>query len=383
MCDPDGGRWEGRSGSAAETDAVVRAVVVVPPLAATSGVIPDDEINGPFGELRLVVLQADRKTAANSAGCPYEAATICTYLKRSHVRLASFSSSVGFPAAMLPATSPIVRARGNGGGRPGRLTTCLHITSLVVCQSSSVKRTATVFSNAMLRTMIVPRRVGGRVFGSASVSRKTLAYGEGFDFGTGFVRSKAGSISCTRAAEAEDVIGEARTGNGKEELFSASVSVSVSSPGGREREAGLPVRLKTRMVSKPESFSAKCTFLLALGVEGHDCARTCLMGRSEMFGEEVDDLRDGLRGFPLERMMGVEGVRGREGDVDLDEVLDMKWGMNGEGPVGGEEGEEVGKGTAAGGSSGGISIRGGGSIEGENLPAVMERRRELSELRGE
>ena len=51
--------------------------------------------------------------------------------------------------------------------------------------------------------------------------------------------------------------------------------------------------------------------------------------------------------------------------------------MNGEGPGGGEEGEEVGKGTAVGGSRGGISIRGGGSTEGENLPAFMDRRREL------
>ena len=98
-----------------------------------------------------------------------------------------------------------------------------------------------------------------------------------------------------------------------------------------------------------------------------------------MLGDEEDDLREDLSGLPFERMMGVEGVRGRdpEGDVDLDEALDKNAGRKGEGPVGGEEGEEVGNGTAEGGSRGGISMRGGGSMEGENLPTFMERRREL------
>lgn len=37
--------------------------------------------------------------------------------------------------------------RGNGGGSSyGRLTTCLQLTSLVVCQSSRVKCTRTAFS---------------------------------------------------------------------------------------------------------------------------------------------------------------------------------------------------------------------------------------------
>ena len=165
-------------------------------------------------------------------------------------------------------------------------------------------------------------------------------------------------------------------GKGKE--LSASVSVSVSSPGGFEREAGFPVRLKTRMVSSPESFSAKCTFLFVLGVDGADWARMCLIGRSDMLGDEDEDLRDDFNGFPFDRMMGVEGVRGRDGDEVLEVFLEYeREGMNGEGPGGGEEGEEVGKGTAVGGSRGGISIRGGGSTEGENLPAFMESRREL------
>ncbi len=163
----------------------------------------------------------------------------------------------------------MVRARGNGGGRPGRLTTCFPMTSLVVCQSSRVKRTATVFSNDMLRTKTVPRRVGGRVLGSERVSRKTFAYGDGLGFGTWFVRSGLVSSSWTIVAEpAEEALELERMGKGKE--LSASVSVSVSSPEGLDREAGLPVRLKTRMVSKPESFSAKWTFLFALGVDGAD-----------------------------------------------------------------------------------------------------------------
>ena len=117
------------------------------------------------------------------------------------------------------------------------------MTSLVVCQSSRVNRTATTFSNAKFRTKIVPRSVGGRVFGRVSVSKKTFAYGDGFSLGTGLVRSTVVSISCRSVVEAEEEMGEvARTGKGKE-LVSASVSVSVSSPGGFDREAGLPVRL--------------------------------------------------------------------------------------------------------------------------------------------
>ena len=272
--------------------------------------------------------------------------------------------------------SPIVRGRGNGGGRPGKLTTCLHITSLVVCQSSKVNRTATTFSNAMFRTKTVPLSVGGRVLGSASVSRKTLAYGDGFSLGTGLVRSTLLSISWGSVADAVEAMGLVeKTGKGYE-LLSASVSVSVSSPGGFDSEAGLPVRLKTRMVSRPESFSAKCTFLPRLGVAGADWARICLVGRSEMLGDDDDDLSEDLRGLPLERMTGVDGVRGSE-DESLEELLEDAKVQMGEARWRGEEGEEVGKGTAEGATRGGISMRGGGSTAGENLPELMERRREL------
>ena len=99
---------------------------------------------------------------------------------------------------MCPATSPtvVLVARGNGGGRPGKLTTCLHDTSLVVCQSSNVKRTTTPFSKWMLRTSTVPRSVGGRVRGSVTVSRKMLASGDGCGFGIGDVTPGEVSTSC-------------------------------------------------------------------------------------------------------------------------------------------------------------------------------------------
>ncbi len=102
------------------------------------------------------------------------------------------------------------------------------------------------------------------------------------------------------------------------------------------------------------------------------------MGRSEMLGVEEEPFNEDFKGFPLERMMGVEGVRGRDGVEHLEVFLeDEREGMNRERPGGGDEGEEVGKGTAEGGSWGGISMRGGGSTEGEKRPAFMERRREL------
>ena len=89
----------------------------------------------------------------------------------------------------------------------------------------------------MLRARIFLLRVGGRVRGSAIVSRNTYAYGDGFGFGTGFVLSTLVSISCTMVADAAEVIGEVgKTGKGQE-LLSTSVSVSVSSPGGFDREA--------------------------------------------------------------------------------------------------------------------------------------------------
>ena len=109
-------------------------------------------------------------------------------------------------------------------------------------------------------------------------------------------------------------------GNGDD---SASVSVSVSSPGGLLRLAGLPVRWKTLTDSSPASFSAKCT----RGVLGALCARKCLPMRPAkspaMLGELLELLSDDLSGLPLERMMGVLGVRGRLEELDGE-------GMNGE-----------------------------------------------------
>lgn len=71
----------------------------------------------------------------------------------------------------------------------------MHITSLVVCQSSSVKRTTTFFSKWMLRTSTVPRNVGGRVFGRVTDSRWMFACGLEFVFGIGEVTPGAMSSS--------------------------------------------------------------------------------------------------------------------------------------------------------------------------------------------
>lgn len=87
------------------------------------------------------------------------------------------------------------KLRGNGGGRPGKLTTCLHSTSLVVCQSSRVKRTATFFSNAKFLTKTVPLSVGGWVRGNVTVSRNTFAVGRGEGFGMTEVTPVEVSIS--------------------------------------------------------------------------------------------------------------------------------------------------------------------------------------------
>lgn len=56
-------------------------------------------------------------------------------------------------------------------------------TSDVVVHSSRVNRTPTLFSNTILRTMIVPRRTGGRAGGRTTDSRCTFAYGEGLEAG--------------------------------------------------------------------------------------------------------------------------------------------------------------------------------------------------------
>jgi hypothetical protein len=87
-------------------------------------------------------------------------------------------------------------------GRAGRDSMWCAATSEVVCQSSRVKRTATVFSYARLRTRRVPVRArllsdadggGGSVDGllllvvldRAKDSRRMLAKGEGSCAGTG------------------------------------------------------------------------------------------------------------------------------------------------------------------------------------------------------
>lgn len=173
--------------------------------------------------------------------------------------------------------------------------------------------------------------------------------------------------------------------------LSASVSVSVSSPGGFDRLAGLPEREKTRTDSSPESFSAKWTFFGPAGVLGADCARRCFdaaRGRSRMFGEDEEDFKEGFRGLPLDRMMGVLGVRGSEEAEDARELAREGVGMNGEVGSVGESGDDFGKGTEPGAREStrapyGISMREGGSTLGLNLPAFMDRRRELVGGRGE
>lgn len=107
-----------------------------------------------------------------------------------------------------------------------------------------------------------------------------------------------------------------------------------------------------------------------------------------MFGEDEEDFKDGLRGLPLERMMGVLGVRGREEAEERWEPAREGVGMNGETPSGGDNGDDVGKGTESGASEStraleGISMRGGGSTLGLNLPVFMDRRRELVMERGD
>ncbi len=98
----------------------------------------------------------------------------------------------------------------------------------------------------------------------------------------------------------------------------------------------MPDRLNSLTVSRPASLSAKCT----RGVLGALCTRICLVRRpansSDTFGEEVEDLSEGLRGLPLDRMMEVDGVRGRE---------EVRGGEGGARRPFGESGEDLGKGT--------------------------------------
>lgn len=179
---------------------------------------------------------------------------------------------------------------------------------------------------------------------------------------------------------------------------SPSVSVSVSSPGGRERLAGLAERLKMRTVARPpSSLLGKWTFLWTgwsmLGVDGAERARrwpcgwvdgTRDWGGNEICGEEDDDLSEDLRGFPLESRMGVDVVRvtlGR-GAFCAGEVAPIFGG--GRGANGGESGDERGKGTLAVAFVGlalgeDCLVRSGaGELSSSSSGAVdMERRKEL------
>lgn len=178
-----------------------------------------------------------------------------------------------------------------------------------------------------------------------------------------------------------------RAGNG----YSASVSVSVSSPAGLLRLAGLPDRLNTFTVSSPASFSAKCT----RGVLGALCARKCLRAASAKspttFGEDVLDLSEGFSGRPFARMMGELGVRG----IDEPDAVEPECvrpgrvsGMNGDLLSVGDNGDEVGNGTFDDNESGenvlkgalvfGISMCEGGLTDGEKRPDSMDRRREFT-----
>ena len=90
-----------------------------------------------------------------------------------------------------------------------------------------------------------------------------------------------------------------------DELY--SVSVSVSSAACRSDPlTGFPDALKTRTVLR-DSSPAKSTFFTDPPA-GSDWARCCKRTPGT-WGEEWDDLRECLRGLPLERMMGVNSVR--------------------------------------------------------------------------
>ena len=102
-----------------------------------------------------------------------------------------------------------------------------------------------------------------------------------------------------------------------------------------------------------------------------------------MFGLEHDDFKDDFSCFPLERMIGVEGVRGIDADCGGEgESLRLVMKFNGDG-----SGDDVGNGTeaeedaalgTAGADMGGKSMWEGGSTEGENLPDSLANLKELS-----
>lgn len=181
-----------------------------------------------------------------------------------------------------------------------------------------------------------------------------LAYGSGFLAGTAEDFGDSASSSVMGMDEGEEADGKRGKGNA---FWSASVSVSVSSGfGGDETAVGRPVRLKRRTDSSPESLSLKWTFFAPKnGVEGSDWAlewraRTA----SSAMEEEDEDLREGLSGRPLERMM-----------VEDELVLEIGLGLGGwEGEYmpGDASGEEVGKGIACACGVSGPSGEGGGEL---------------------
>ena len=82
-----------------------------------------------------------------------------------------------------------------------------------------------------------------------------------------------------------------------------------------------------------------------------------------MCGEECDDLSEGLSGFPFDRMIGVEGVRGIE-DVEAVE-LDCEWEIGDGGGSGDELGDpRVGNGNDDRSSESGFTGWGEGTFEG-------------------
>ena len=195
----------------------------------------------------------------------------------------------------------------------------------------------------------MPDRRWGAPFGDRgayeTVSRSALACGEIFFMGTGEERSASISQRTSGERGTRTTDGARKT----EAESSPSVSVSVSSPAARARRlAGFALRLKVRTVAS--SSVGKRTFLgvcSSTGVAGAEQARRWSGGRA-MWGAEEEDLREDLRGLPLESRTGVDAVRtvmGRRG-----------------GECGGEA-EEEGKGMG--------SLRSESSGSSSSLPARM------------
>jgi hypothetical protein len=186
-------------------------------------------------------------------------------------------------------------------------------TSETVVQSSRVKRTPTCFSNAILRTRIVPRRIRGRAGRRVMDSTWTLARRSGLATGIWDVRSRERSISVNGGSAKDDGMAEkgyvVTSGSG-------SISISVLSDANLDTECGQPVGLKMRTDSRPLSLSLKWTFLEE--VAGMDLEREWrgLPEPSEMTWEGAEDLREDLRGLLL-------------GEAMLDELVRMTRGRGG------------------------------------------------------